>query len=73
MMVTAARERGWAVIGNHVTHGVLAVGMPVYDKAGDAIAGISVATTEERMPKDRQRQIVRFIREALRTNGFAAD
>ncbi len=72
MMVTAARERGWAVIGNHVTHGVLAVGMPVYDKAGDAIAGISVATTEERMPKDRQRQIVRFIRQALRSNGFTA-
>lgn len=70
LMATAARERGWALIGDHVAHGVLAVGMPVYDKAGDAIAGISVATTEQRMGSERQRHVIKIIRQALRSHGF---
>lgn len=71
-LVAATRERGWAVVGNHVTRNVLAVGMPVFDASGDAMAGISVATTQERLPKERQRQIAQLIRQALRAHGFEA-
>ena len=71
-LVAATRERGWSVVGNHATRGVLAVGLAVYDSAGDVVAGISVATTEARMPKERQRKILQLIRKALRAHGFVA-
>lgn len=71
-LVAATRERGWSLVGNHATRGVLAVGLPVFDSAADVVAGISVATTEERMSKDRQRKIVQLMRKALRAHGFAA-
>ena len=72
MLVGATRERGWALVGNHATEGVLAVGMPVYNHSGDVVAGVSVATTEDRMPRDRQRKIVQAMRKALRAHGFDA-
>ncbi|MBX3610846.1 MAG: helix-turn-helix domain-containing protein [Hydrogenophaga sp.] len=72
-LVAATRERGWSVVGNHATRGVLAVGLPVLDRAGDVVAGISVASTEARMTREHQRKIVRLIRVALRSHGFVAD
>ena len=71
-LVAATRERGWSLVGNHATQGVLAVGLAVYDRDGDVVAGISVATTEARMPKERQRKILQLIRKALRAHGFVA-
>lgn len=71
-LVSATRERGWSVVGNHATQGVLAVGLSVHDSSGDVVAGISVATTEARMPKERQRKIAQLIRQALRAHGFIA-
>jgi DNA-binding IclR family transcriptional regulator len=65
LLVRATRERGWAVIGNHATEGVLAVGMAVPGRDGALAAGISVASTMERMPRARQQLIVRWMREAL--------
>jgi DNA-binding IclR family transcriptional regulator len=65
ILVRATRERGWAVIGNHATEGVLAVGMAVMGRDGAPAAGISVASTMERMPLARQKLIVRSMREAL--------
>lgn len=65
ILVRATRERGWAVIGNHATEGVLAVGMAVAGRDGVAAAAISVASTMERMPRARQGLIVRSMREAL--------
>jgi DNA-binding IclR family transcriptional regulator len=67
ILVRATRERGWSVIGNHATRGVLAVGMAVRDRAGDPVAGISVATTLARMPRERQQLISRLIRDAVGT------
>lgn len=69
----ATRERGWSVVGNHVTRNVLAVGLPVVDQTGEVLAGISVATSHERLPKERQRQIVQWMRQALRLQGFVTD
>ncbi|WP_411881186.1 IclR family transcriptional regulator [Polaromonas sp. YR568] len=65
ILVRATRERGWSVIGNHATEGVLAVGMAVPGRDGAPAAGISVASTMERMPLARQKLIVRSMREAL--------
>lgn len=65
ILVRATRERGWSVIGNHATEGVLAVGMAVMGRDGAPAAGISVASTMERMPLARQKLIVRWVREAL--------
>lgn len=65
IMVRATRERGWSVIGNHATHGVLAVGLAVRGCDGAPVAAISVASTIERMPRERQQLVARAMREAL--------
>ena len=65
LLVRTTRERGWSVIGNHATRGVLAVGMAVRNTQGEPIGAISVASTVERMPRERQQLIARWIREAL--------
>lgn len=65
IMVRATRERGWSVIGNHATHGVLAVGMAVLGRDGAPVAAISVASIIDRMPRDRQQLIARLMCEAL--------
>jgi DNA-binding IclR family transcriptional regulator len=65
ILVRATRERGWSVIGNHATRGVLAVGMAVRNARGMPVAGISVATTMARLPRQRQQLIARTMREAL--------
>ncbi|WP_429952102.1 IclR family transcriptional regulator [Comamonas sediminis] len=65
ILVRATRERGWSVIGNHATRGVLAAGMAVRNADGEPVAAISVASTLARMPRERQQLIARAIREAL--------
>lgn len=71
LLVRATRERGWAVIGNHATRGVLAVGMAVRNARNIPVAGISVATTMARLPRQRQQLIARSMREALARHGVA--
>lgn len=65
LLVRATRARGWSVIGNHATDGVLAVGVAVRNSEGAPVAAISVASTLERMPRERQQLIARWMREAL--------
>lgn len=65
LLVRASRERGWAVVGNHATRGVLAVGQAVRDARGEPVAGISVATTMARLPKARQALMATVMRDAL--------
>ncbi|ALD93093.1 IclR family transcriptional regulator [Cupriavidus gilardii CR3] len=65
ILIRATRERGWSVIGNHATRGALAVGMAVHNRDGEPVAGISVASTLARMPRDRQQLIARLMREAV--------
>ena len=66
ILVRATRERGWSVVGNHATRNVLAVGMAVRNARGEPVAGISVASTLERMPRPRQELIARHCRDALK-------
>ena len=65
LLVKATRARGWSVIGNHATRGVLAVGMAVRNAAGEPVAAVSVASTLERMPGERQKLIARSIGDTL--------
>ena len=65
IMVRATRERGWSVIGNHATQDVLGVGMAVRGKDGAPVAAISMASTIDRMPRERQQLIARSMRQAL--------
>ncbi|QET00593.1 helix-turn-helix domain-containing protein [Cupriavidus pauculus] len=65
ILVRATRERGWSVIGNHATRNVLAVGMAISNADGEPVAGISVATTLARMPRERQQLIARVMRESV--------
>lgn len=66
LLVRATRERGWSVIGNHATRGVLAAGVAVRGADGEPVAAISVASTLDRMPRERQQLVARTIRDALR-------
>lgn len=70
LLVRATRERGWSVVGNHASQCMLAVGMVVRNTEGSPVAAISVASTLERMPTERQRLIARSMREALAAQRF---
>lgn len=67
LLIRATRERGWSVIGNHASRNVLAVGMAVSNIQGVPVAGISVASTLDRMPRQRQQLVAREIRQAIQT------
>ena len=65
-LVRATRERGWSLVGNHAIQGVLGVGRAVLDAAGMPVAGISVASTSQRMTREHQRFVAKVIDDALR-------
>lgn len=65
LLVRTTRERGWSLIGNHATQNVLAVGCAVRNAAGQPVAAISVASTMDRMTRERQRLVARTIQQAL--------
>ena len=65
LLIRATRERGWAIIGNHATRNVLAVGMAVRNARGEPVAAVSVATTLARMPRECQQSVAREIRLAI--------
>ncbi|MBS0506052.1 MAG: helix-turn-helix domain-containing protein [Proteobacteria bacterium] len=65
LLIRATRERGWSIIGNHASRNVLAVGMAVFNTQGVPVAGVSVASTLDRMPRARQQLIAREIRQAI--------
>jgi DNA-binding IclR family transcriptional regulator len=65
LLVRTTRERGWSLIGNHATQNVLAVSCAVPDAGGRPMAAISVASTVDRMTRERQRSVARTIEQAL--------
>src|SRR3989344_6484049 len=62
ILVRATRERGWSVVGNHATQGVLAAGMAVRNAAGAPVAAVSVVPTVVRIPRQPQQLIARRMR-----------
>ena len=65
-LAAAARDRGWAVIGNSAVPGVIGVGVALTDPAGRPALAVSVSGLLSRMPAARQRRIAQLIRETLR-------
>ena len=65
-LAAAARDRGWAVIGNSAVPGVIGVGVALTDPAGRPLLAVSVSGLLSRMPAARQRRIAQLIRETLR-------
>ncbi|MFB9267014.1 IclR family transcriptional regulator [Bradyrhizobium erythrophlei] len=59
-----ARQNGYALIGNRAVPGVTAVGLPVMDRAGAAIAAVAVASTSERMTAARVALLLSDLRKA---------
>jgi len=69
----AYRRDGFAFDSDTVVHGLSSVGVPLYDDQGAVVAAISVLSTNERLPPDRQHQVVRWIRtETARVGEFIA-
>lgn len=57
-------ELGYAWISNHAVPGVSALGLPIRNAAGTAVAAITVATTLARMTATRVNDILPILREA---------
>jgi len=66
LLVRATRERGWSVVGNHAVPGGMGVGRALLSADGQALAGISVAASMDRMTRQRQRLIAGLMEKALR-------
>lgn len=67
ILVRTTRERGWSVVANHATYGVLGVGVAVRSRRGLPLAAVSVATMLERMPKARQKLVADTVHKVLDT------
>ena len=65
-LAAAARDRGWAVIGNSAVPGVIGVGVALSDAVGRPALAVSVSGLLSRMPAARQRRIAQLIRATLR-------
>jgi len=57
-------ELGYAWISNHAVPGVSALGLPIRNAAGTAVAAITVATTLARMTEGRVKEILPILRQA---------
>lgn len=57
-----SRKRGYIVSVGLFHEGVTSVGVPVYNRLGEIVAAITVATINKRMGPERQKQTAMFIR-----------
>jgi DNA-binding IclR family transcriptional regulator len=65
LLVNNSRTRGYAVVANHSVPGVLGVGIAVRDRNDAPLAGLSVGSTVERLPPDKQKRMVQLMRREL--------
>ena len=64
-MVQQARTDGYAVIGNYAVAGVVGVGVALRNPAGQIIGGLSVASVQPRMDRERQARVAQTMRELM--------
>ena len=57
-----SRKHGYVVSEGLFHEGVTSVGVPVYNRLGEVVAAITVATIEKRMGSERQKEIASFVR-----------
>lgn len=63
-LLTHVRERGYAVEDGLVTAGLASVGVPVVDRTGYPVAGVSVTFEAERVDGERQARLVTEVKRA---------
>jgi len=63
-MMTDVRRRGFALEEGLVTPGLSSVGLPVLDRTGHPLAGVSVTYQAERVDAAEQRRLVEAVRRA---------
>jgi DNA-binding IclR family transcriptional regulator len=56
-----SRKHGYVVSEGLFHEGVTSVGVPVYNRLGEVVAAITVATIEKRMGSERQKEIASFV------------
>lgn len=66
-LLAEVRRRGYAVEDGLITPGLGSVGMPVLDRTGYPVAGVSVTYEAERADRDRVEQLVEAVRRAATT------
>jgi len=66
-LLSAVRERGYALEDGLVTAGLASVGVPVLDRTGYPAAGISVTFEADRVNPDRRAHLVADVRRAAAT------
>lgn len=66
-LLAGVRERGYAVEDGQVTPGFASVGVPVLDRTGYPVAGVSVTFEAERADADRRARLVTEVRRAAGT------
>lgn len=66
-LLVAVRERGYAVEDGQVTAGLASVGVPVLDRTGYPVAGVSVTFEADRVDGDRHDRLVAEVRRAAAT------
>ncbi len=66
-LLAAVRERGYALEDGLVTAGLASVGVPVLDRTGYPVAGISVTFEADRVDPDRRAHLVADVRRAAAT------
>lgn len=59
-----SRAQSYAWISNHAVPGISAVGLPILNAQGTAIAAITVATTQSRMTESRVAEILPMLKSA---------
>ena len=65
--IAETRARGYALVAGTIIPGMSAVGVPVLDRAGHAVAALSVAAIDQRMSAKRSAQIAKFVQGEART------
>lgn len=63
-LLTGVRERGYAVEDGLITVGLASVGVPVLDRSGYPVAGISVTFEAERVDDQRRARLVSEVKRA---------
>lgn len=65
-MVREIREKGYSVSFEDVTLGVSSIGAPVYNHKGQVIGSISLSSTIQRLPAEREAEIAQLVVEAAK-------
>jgi DNA-binding IclR family transcriptional regulator len=65
--IAETRARGYSIVTGTIVPGMSAVGVPVLDRAGQALASLSVAAIDQRMTPKRCAQIAKFVQAEARS------